>query len=177
MKKVLISACLLGEKVRYDGKSLFTCSDILQEWIDDGRVVSICPEVSAGMSIPRASVEISGGEGNDVLSGRISVIENNGKDVTGKFLTGANNALALCIENNIDVAVLADFSPSCGSSSIYDGDFSGTKIDGAGVTAALLTVNGIKVFSQYQLAEANKRLQSDLRPLSPFVQNPRKRRQ
>ncbi|WP_257282028.1 MULTISPECIES: DUF523 domain-containing protein [unclassified Endozoicomonas] len=156
MKQVLVSACLLGDRVRYDGNSLSTNSEILQEWIDDGRVVSICPEVSAGMSIPRAPAEISGGEGNDVISGRISVIENSGEDVTEKFLTGANNALSLCKQNHIKVAVLADFSPSCGSSSIYNGAFSGTKIDGAGVTAALLTANGIKVFSQYQLEEANK---------------------
>ena len=158
MKKVLISACLLGDKVRYDGQSLFTSSRILKEWIDEGRVISICPEVSSGMSIPRAPAEISGGDGYDVLSGKIAVIENNGNIVTENFLRGANNALALCKANEIDVAVLAEFSPSCGSSSVYSGDFSGTKINGVGVTAALLTSNGIEVFSQHQLNEANKRL-------------------
>lgn len=163
MNKVLVSACLLGDKVRYDGNSLFISSDILQDWLEDGRVVSICPEVSSGMSIPRAPAEILGGEGGGVLSGEISVIEVNGKDVSDKFLTGANNALSLCKENNIYVAVLADFSPSCGSSFIYNGDFSGTKIEGQGVTAALLSAHGVKVFSQYQLEDANNWLQADLR--------------
>ena len=146
MKKVLISACLLGDKVRYDGQSLLTSSRILKEWIDEGRVISICPEVSSGMSIPRAPAEINGGDGYDVLSGKISVIENNGHIVTENFLRGANNALVLCKKNEIDVAVLAEFSPSCGSSSVYSGDFSGTKVNGVGVTAALLTSHGIIVF-------------------------------
>ena len=159
MKKVLISACLLGNKVRYDGQSLFTASSVLKQWIEEGRVISICPEVSSGMSIPRAPAEIEGGDGYDVLSGKISVIENNGNIVTDNFLRGANNALALCKAHGINVAVLAEFSPSCGSSSIYSGDFSGKKVNGAGVTAALLTTNGIEVFSQHQLHEANKLLQ------------------
>ena len=75
MKKVLISACLLGNKVRYDGQSLFTASSVLKQWIEEGRVISICPEVSSGMTIPRAPAEIDGGDGYDVLSGKISVIE------------------------------------------------------------------------------------------------------
>lgn len=159
MKKILISACLLGERVRYDGNSLLKSSDIIQEWIDQGIVVSVCPEVSAGMSIPRAPAEISGGDGNDVISGEVAVIEENGVNVTDLFVAGANNALSLCIKNEIKIAVLAEFSPSCGSSSIYNGDFSGTKINGFGVTTALLVSNGISVFSQYQLEEANKLLQ------------------
>lgn len=155
MKKVLISACLLGDKVRYDGNSLFVSSNIVQKWLDESRVISICPEVSAGMSIPRAPSEIEGGSGSDVLSGKVFVIENTGIDVTEAFIHGANNTLSLCRENNINIAVLADFSPSCGSSAIYSGDFSGTKVNGRGVTAALLAANGIKVFSQHQLTQAN----------------------
>ena len=158
MKKVLISACLLGDKVRYDGNSLLSQNEILQRWIEEGRVISICPEVSAGMSIPRAPAEILGGDGNDVLSGSVRVVENTAADVTDMFLKGAENALALCKKQQIEMAVLADFSPSCGSSAIYNGDFSGTKIEGVGVTAALLIANGIQVFSQHQLADADKLL-------------------
>lgn len=152
---------MLGDKVRYDGNSLFTSSDILQEWIDKGIVISICPEVSSGMRIPRAPAEINAGDGYDVLEGKISVIENTGNNVTENFLRGANNALKVCKKHEITVAVLADFSPSCGSSSVYSGDFSGRKVNGVGVTAALLINNGIKVFSQHQLTEANKRLNAD----------------
>ncbi len=161
MQKILISACLLGNKVRYDGNDLFTSSLILEQWKDEGRVISVCPEVSAGMSTPRAAAEIKGGDGNDVLSGKILVIDNKGHNVTEYFLRGANNALALCKKYNIKVAVLAEFSPSCGSSSVYSGNFSGSKINGVGVTTALLIKNAIKVFNQQQLREADKFLKSD----------------
>lgn len=156
MKKVLVSACLLGNKVRYDGRSLLSSDGILEKWVEQGRVVSICPEVSSGMSIPRAPSEINNGDGYGVLAGNSSVFEANGNNVTDKFLLGANNTLAICKENNVEVAILAENSPSCGSSSIYRGDFSGAKIKGAGVTSALLISNGIKVFNQYQLEEAEK---------------------
>lgn len=155
MKKVLISACLLGEKVRYDGNSLTAPGKIIKEWVAQGRVISMCPEVSAGMSIPREPAEISGGDGNDVLSGDASVVDRSGGDVTESFLTGAQLALSLCKENDIQVAVLSELSPSCGLESIYNGRFSGQKTDGVGVTAALLMQNGIKVYNQYQLTEAD----------------------
>lgn len=155
MNKVLVSACLLGDKVRYDARSLSVLSNILQRWIAKGRVISICPEVSSGMSIPRAPAEIDGGDGYGVLQGNMLVIENTGNNVTEDFLRGANNALKLCKANDITVAVLTDFSPSCGSSSVYSGDFSGSRVNGVGVTAALLINSGIKVFSQHQLTEAN----------------------
>lgn len=158
MNKVLVSACLLGDKVRYDGRSLSTSSPILQRWIDMGRVISICPEVSSGMSIPRVPAEIDGGDGYDVLKGNMSVIEKTGNNVTEDFLRGANNALSLCQAEQITVAVLTEFSPSCGSSSVYSGDFSGRRVNGVGVTAALLINNGIKVFSQHELTEANNLL-------------------
>ncbi len=158
MKKVLISACLLGDKVRYDGNSLLSQNEILQRWIEEGRVISICPEVSAGMSIPRAPAEIFGGDGRDVLSGSVRVIENTAADVTDMFLKGAEHALALCKKQQIEMVILADFSPSCGSSAIYNGEFSGTKIEGIGVTAALLIANGIQVFSQHQLVDADQLL-------------------
>ncbi len=156
--KILISACLLGEKVRYDGAGLTLSHTLLQYWMSDGRLVSICPEVSAGMSIPRVSAEICGGDGADVLSGKASVIEENGRDVTESFLTAAYNTLTLCQENDIKVAVLTALSPSCGSVTIYNGSFTGARSDGMGVTSALLTAHGIKVFDQYQLEEVSKYL-------------------
>lgn len=159
MKKVLVSSCLLGNKVRYDGQSLLTENIILQNWIEEGRVIAICPEVSAGMSIPRAPAEIQGGDGYDVLDNMASVKQEDGTEVTEPFLCGANNALSLCKDNNIQVAVLTESSPSCGSSLVNNGDFSKTKVKGVGVTTALLQNNGVKVFNQHQLREANEHLQ------------------
>ncbi|WP_375054953.1 DUF523 domain-containing protein [Zobellella sp. DQSA1] len=156
MRKVLMSACLLGKRVRYDGGSLAMTAQIVEQWISEGRVISVCPEVEAGMSIPRKPAEIFEGNGDDVLKGEADVIEKNGGRVTRDFLAGASIALDLCNKFNITIAVLAEFSPSCGSSAVYDGSFSGRKVPGMGVTAALLRQHGVQVFNQYEIADADK---------------------
>ncbi len=160
MNKILVSACLLGKRVRYDGRALAVSKEILQRWIDDGRVVSVCPEVDSGMSIPRAAAEIVGGNGVDVLANTARVVDNTGVDVTDYFMRGAGIALALCQRENISVALLTESSPSCGSSSIYDGSFTRNTISGSGVTAALLEQRGIRVFSQDEIASADLFLRS-----------------
>ncbi|RLA38232.1 MAG: DUF523 domain-containing protein [Gammaproteobacteria bacterium] len=158
MEKILISACLLGKKVRYDGKILPVSDNLLERWMAEGRVIAVCPEVDAGMSIPRAPAEITDGTGYDVLAGTAEVLIENGDEVSAIFKKGAQLALALCQQHNIKVAVLTEGSPSCGSSSIYDGSFTRQKITGVGVTVALLKQHGIDVFSQHQLPEADRAL-------------------
>ncbi|WP_431023539.1 DUF523 domain-containing protein [Halomonas sp. H5] len=160
MEKVLVSACLLGKRVRYDGGSLALTDQIVERWLSDGRIVSVCPEVEAGMSIPRKPAEIVAGDGEQVLSGKAGVVEKGGVEVTGEFITGAHVALELCHRFQIKVAVLAEFSPSCGSSAIYDGSFSGKKVPGMGVTVALLRRHGVRVFSQYEVADADKAIRA-----------------
>ncbi|MEH6567715.1 MAG: DUF523 domain-containing protein [Halioglobus sp.] len=158
MNKILVSACLLGKRVRYDGRALTVTEHILKEWIRSGRVVSICPEVDAGMPIPRPAAEISGGDGYAVLAQKGRVITSTGADVTDYFRSGAQQALALCKEHHIKIAVLSEASPSCGSSVIYDGSFSRTKNAGVGVTTALLRKNEIRVFSQHEISAAQAAL-------------------
>ncbi|MDP1573787.1 MAG: 2-thiouracil desulfurase family protein [Coxiellaceae bacterium] len=58
MKKILISGCLIGQKVRYDGKDSLQANARLQQWIKDGKVVSICPEMAGGLPTPRPPSEI-----------------------------------------------------------------------------------------------------------------------
>lgn len=159
-KKLLISACLLGKRVRYDGKTLTVTDQKLQDWFNRGWLASVCPEVDAGMSIPRVPAEISKGDGFAVLLGNADVISKVGDDVTGLFIKGACIALDLCRKHNISVAVLSESSPSCGSTKIYDGQFSATKISGVGVTTALLKKNGIQVFNQFELAQAFEAVES-----------------
>ena len=155
VRRILISACLGGERVRYDGKALTVSSAILKDWILGGTGVFICPEVQAGMSIPRPPSEITGGDGVDVWQRRANVVEDTGADVTAGFKYGARLALDLCRQYRIKIAVLAEASPSCGSSSIYDGSFQGITKTGVGVTAALLIENGVQVFNQYQIELAH----------------------
>lgn len=159
MEKILISSCLLGKKVRYDGNALSISDTIFQQWQVQGRVISVCPEVDAGMCIPRSPAEIIHGDGRTVWTSNALVNDNKGNDVTISFNNGAKIPLLLCQMHHIKVAVLTEHSPSCGSSSIYDGTFTGKKNVGVGVTVALIQKHGVKVFSQHNIEGANAELQ------------------
>ena len=156
--KILISACLLGRRVRYDGKTLAVSSQILQQWLKADRVVTICPEADAGMGVPRLPAEITGGDGFDVLSGYANVVNEVGLDVTDKFILGANLALSLCQQHDISVAVLSESSPSCGSTYLDAGNFDGEIISGRGVLSQMFIDAGIEVFSHTNISDAAKYL-------------------
>jgi len=143
MIKVAVSACLLGAPVRADGTHRRADHPVLRRWIEEGRVLSICPEMLAGLGTPRPPAEI--------VDGR--VVTNAGDDVTRAFEEGARIAMAEA--GGIRIAVLKDGSPSCGSSFIYDGSFTHTRVPGNGVTAALLREHGIRVFSEEELDAAD----------------------
>ncbi|HKS14893.1 MAG TPA: DUF523 domain-containing protein [Pseudomonas sp.] len=157
--KVLVSACLLGQRVRYDGRDSGH-PDLLRRWQAEGRVVPLCPEVAGGLPTPRPPAEIPGGQGGPVLDGEAQVLTVLGEDVSEAFLKGAHQALALVRRHGIRVAVLKSGSPSCGNLLTYDGSFSGTKVPGEGVTAALLRREGVKVFSELQLVQAQACLEA-----------------
>ena len=160
MITILVSACLLGEKVRYTGASASTDSAILMQWLNEGRVVPFCPEVAGGLGVPRPAAEISGTSGEAVLAGHASVVTIDRIDVTEHFRRGAQLALAAAQAHNARLAILKDGSPSCGSGSIYDGTFSGRRRSGHGVTTALLERHGIRVFSEMHVSEAASYLET-----------------
>lgn len=145
MEKILISACFLGANVRYDAIPKPYHHRKLSQWRDQGRLISICPEVSGGLSTPRPAAEYQAS--SDL------VIDIEGNDVTDAFKRGANLTLALCIKHNIKFAMLKEFSPSCGSQQIYDGSFSSMKINGQGITAKLLVKNGVRVYSELMIEQ------------------------
>ncbi len=159
-QKILVSACLLGHNVRYDGRHLDQRDEWLRHIQSQGRVIPICPEVEGQLPIPRTAAEICGTDGHAVLSGEAVVKNLNGEDVSEHFIAGAKHALELCQQYGIRIAILAESSPSCGSNTIHAGNFSGTTKPGVGVTAALLIGHGIAVFNQHQIADAAELLQS-----------------
>ena len=159
--KVLVSACLLGEPVRHNAQHKRSRHPVLQRWIDEGRVVRVCPEVAGGLPVPRPAAEIAGGAGGRaVLLGRAKVLDRHGSDVTEPFVRGARAALALVEQHGIQVAVLKARSPSCGSSESYDGSFSGALVDEPGVAGALLMSHGVLVFSEEELEAAEAALRA-----------------
>lgn len=146
--RVLVSACLLGAEVRHHGGAAEVEHPILRRWRDEGRIVGVCPEVAGGLPTPRPPAEIRG----------LRVIAKTGADVTDAFRAGADVAVAMARDLGIRVAVLKSRSPSCGTGQIYDGSFSGRLVAGDGVTAAALQREGVEVFDEMQLEEADAAL-------------------
>lgn len=145
MIRVVVSSCLLGAPVRYNGADKKSHHPVLQRWLDEGRVVSACPEMLGGLGTPRPPAEI--------VPGTTRVVTPSGDDVTDAFHRGAQSTLA--IADGIRVAVLKEGSPSCGSTYVYDATFTSTRLPGEGITTALLRSRGITVFSEEQFDAAD----------------------
>lgn len=147
MIRILVSECLYGEKiVRYDGKDYSLDDPRFQKWKDEGRLVKVCPEVLGGLPTPRPPAERKDGK----------IINNQGQDVTIEYTQGAEIALEIAKNNDINCALLKLNSPSCGNKLIYDGSFSGKKIDGQGLTTQMLRESGYKVFGEDDLDKIQK---------------------
>lgn len=146
---ILVSSCLLGNNVKYSDGS--NGHELLMKYRQ--YLTAVCPECLGELPIPRPPAELQGGDGHAVLAGRARVCNKEGLDVTGHFRQGASLALDLAKKHGVRVAILKANSPSCGNLQIYNGKFNGGKITGAGVTAALLMENGIKVYSEQDIDE------------------------
>ncbi|WP_337576928.1 DUF523 domain-containing protein [Phascolarctobacterium succinatutens] len=139
--KILVSACLLGKNCKYNGGNNLNQSVL--GFIEGHEVIGVCPEQLGGLSTPRLPAEIVDGV----------VTNKEGVSVDNEFRKGAQEALAVALENKVDLAILQSRSPSCGVKEIYDGSFSGKKIQGQGVFAKLLSARGIKVLDAEDVAE------------------------
>jgi uncharacterized protein YbbK (DUF523 family) len=142
MPPVLISACLLGVRCRYDGGSKPDPVLIERLRADGVHLVPVCPEQLGGLPTPRPPAEIHGGDGRDVLDGRARVINADGRDVTGPYVRGADETLAIARQFGCRRAILKTKSPACGPRTIKRGE---RTIPGIGVTAALLQRHGIEL--------------------------------
>jgi len=154
MEKILISACLLGERVRYHGGDARCEHPTLRRWQAEGRLVPVCPEVSGGLATPRPAAEIT------VTPAGRRVLTASGTDVTPAFERGAEAAARACAAHAIRIAILKDGSPSCGSRSISDGSFSGHRLNGQGFSAARLAAEGIAIFSEEEIDSASDYLKA-----------------
>ncbi|WP_256762025.1 DUF523 domain-containing protein [Cohnella sp. WQ 127256] len=147
-RKILVSACLLGHKVRYDNGDVPCLDSRFLKWYEEGRMVHICPEVVGGLPTPRPDAQR---QGDRVVTGA-------GSDVTEAFEKGAQASLKLAQGHDVALAILKQDSPSCGSLFIYDGSFTDAKKEGQGTTAELLRNNGFLVFGEDQLDEIEREL-------------------
>ncbi|WP_293695327.1 DUF523 domain-containing protein [uncultured Phascolarctobacterium sp.] len=131
--KILVSACLVGKNCKYNGGNNLNQSVL--DFIEGHKVIGVCPEQLGGLSTPRLPAEIVDGV----------VTNKEGISVDNEFRKGAQAALTIALDNKVDLAILQSRSPSCGVKEIYDGSFSGRKIEGQGVFAKLLAKHDIKV--------------------------------
>ena len=139
MERILISACLLGEKCRYDGKSKPV--DGVLALASKYVLIPVCPEVMGGLPTPRKPSEIQGDR----------VIMVDGTDVTAQYCRGAELCLSLARENGCKIAVLKARCPSCGKGAVYDGTYTGTLTAGNGVAAQLLMDNDVTVYDETEI--------------------------
>ncbi|WKK99739.1 DUF523 domain-containing protein [Paenibacillus amylolyticus] len=144
--KYLVSSCLAGVACRYNGTA--SLDKKIQELVEQEQAKMVCPELLGGFSTPREPAEIISGTGKDVLAGTAKVIEKSGKDVTELYIKGAYQTLEWAKKLNVSCVVLKEFSPSCGTQMIYDGNFANHKVIGEGVTSALLRQEGYTVISE-----------------------------
>ena len=144
--KILISACLLGNKVRYDGRDNLLDHPVIHRWQEEGRMVPVCPEIAGGLPTPRAPAEI-------LNKFPLHIVTDDGEDVTPEFLAGAEHSVKLAQQQGCCCALLKSRSPSCGNVEIYDGHFNGTIVPGSGATADELMRNGVPVFNERQLEQ------------------------
>ncbi|GIG25928.1 DUF523 domain-containing protein [Cellulomonas denverensis] len=154
MRTVFASGCLGLARLRWDGGSVPVDHPVWSRWQAEGRLFQFCPEVAAGLPIPREPAEISGGTAADVLDGRARVLGRDGSDLTADFLRAAELGLDQIRRHRPALAVLVDRSPSCGSTTVYDGSFTGTRIAGRGLSAELLYREGVPLFTPESLDAA-----------------------
>lgn len=159
----MISACLLGLTVRYNGTGFEINNEIIEQWQKEGRLILYCPETNAGLPTPRFQAEINGLDGKDVILGNGKVIDINGNDVTNCFIKGALEALQIVKQYRVKYAIFKDGSPSCGCRHIYDGTFSGKKKYGNGVMTALLKRYKICVFNEREIKKVHSLLQKRIK--------------
>lgn len=148
---LLISACLLGQPVRYDGQAKGQSAAQLSALTERFQLIPICPECAGGLPVPRPAAEICGGDGKAVWQGSARVMTASGDDVSHAFMRGAELSLALAQQHGCKLALLKANSPSCGNRHIYNGNFEAQLQPGAGVCSSLLTAHAIHVFNEEEI--------------------------
>jgi len=127
----LVSSCLVGLCTRYDGQ--IKPDNACLSRLKNSAWIPVCPEQLGGLPTPREAADLSGGDGNQVLTGQARVVTKSGLDVTAQFINGANQVLKIAQSQKITAVLLKSKSPSCAATATM------------GVTAALLASHGFEI--------------------------------
>jgi uncharacterized protein YbbK (DUF523 family) len=148
---ILVSACLAGVETRYD--ATHRLNEKIRELVMSGRALPLCPEVMGGRKIPREPVEITGGTGRDVLSGRARIVDKKGGDHTAEIAAGVEDFVKAAKSMGVTAVILKEKSPACGVKKIHDGTFTGTLVAAPGLLAAALERENIKIYTEENFLE------------------------
>ena len=138
---ILVSACLLGTNCKYNGGN--NRNERVLRYVVGHEVIPVCPEMLGGLPCPRKPVEWVGDR----------VLTRDGDDCTEAFRQGVAKALESIADRQVDLAILQSRSPTCGVKQIYDGSFSGKRIDGQGALAKALKEKGIPLMDAEDVPE------------------------
>lgn len=144
-RTILVSACLLGLKTRYNGESRANAAvlDLLRT--EGWTPIPVCPEQCGGLSTPRPKAEFRSGDGSSLSEGQGQIVNTIGEDVSALFLQGADLTVSIARLCRCTVALLKERSPSCGVHNIYR---NGELTEGIGATAFCLKKAGLQLFSE-----------------------------
>ena len=131
--KIIVSACLLGENCKYNGGNNKNAR--VKAFLEGHEVFKVCPELAAGLGVPRTPIEIVGGV----------VTDKNGNCVDAQIRSAVERCVQEAVKEGVGLAILKSRSPTCGVKAVYDGTFSGKLIAGQGVLAAAFQQVGIQV--------------------------------
>jgi uncharacterized protein YbbK (DUF523 family) len=148
-----ISACLMGERVRYDGghKALDYANAVLDKHFD---LVRICPEVAIGLGIPRPALQLH--EDNDRL--HVRGVDDPMWDVTDDLVRYGEEVSHQ--HANLAGYLFKSRSPSCGLHAVpvHRADGTVTETGRGGFAQALLQrVHDLPAIQEDQLADAATR--------------------
>lgn len=147
MYDYFVSACLAGVNCKYNGEN--NNQPQVKLLVKKGQALPVCPEILAGLAIPRLCCEIK------IENGVKKVINERGEELTAKFVKAAEKCVDLVELFQINKAILKSKSPSCGKKYIYDGSFSGNLIKGKGVTAQYLFNKDINIYNENEIDKLN----------------------
>ena len=131
--KIVVSACLLGRNCKYNGTN--NRNERVIEYVKGKDVIEVCPEMLAGLGVPRVPIEIVGGV----------IMSRDGRCVDGELREAITKILDVLKDEEIECAILKSRSPTCGVKQVYDGTFSGVLVDGMGALAEAMANAGYKV--------------------------------
>ncbi|MCU1278697.1 MAG: hypothetical protein JWM53_2243 [bacterium] len=134
---VIVSACLLGVRCRYDGNDKRDDDAVARVAGAGVEILPLCPEVLARLGVPRPAITLS-------ADGKLAT-DARGRDVTAELEAGVRLADLVARESGATRALLKERSPSCGVTEVHGPD--GVRA-GQGRFAARLSKRGLPIVSE-----------------------------